>query len=162
MKKLQRRNIGSVSHGTLRSEDLIDSFIYELRQQTPCHREHRKLIREVEARIAAHERLSRRTPEMESYFDSEDASEDVQELCDALDSYAPSGFYFGTHPGDGSDFGFWLSHYFIEEFDGLRVDDTSEVPRSYRGEVLHVNDHGNVTLYVAMRGGKLREVWAVV
>jgi hypothetical protein len=99
---------------------------------------------------------------MDSYFDTEDASEDVQQLCDALESYAPTGFYFGTRPGDGSDFGFWLSDYFIEDFDGLRVDDTSDVPRSYRGEVLHVNDHGNVSLFVALRGGRLREIWGVV
>ena len=41
----------------------------------------------------------------------------------------------------------------------LRVNDTSEVPRGYTGEVLHVNDHGNTTLYTASRG-KLTEVWS--
>jgi hypothetical protein len=160
MKNL-RRNMGSVSSGTLRSEDLIDSFTYELRHQKPLSRQHRKMLREIERRIASHQRLQRRHPEMENYFDTEDASEDVQELCDALECYALPGFYFGTHPGDGSDFGFWLSDSFVDDFDGLRVDDTSEIPRSYRGEVLHVNDHGNVTLYVATRG-KLREVWGIV
>jgi hypothetical protein len=157
----RKMNVGSVSHGTLRSEDLIESFTYELRQQKPLSREHRKMLREMERRITAHARIERRTPEVEPYFDTDDASEDVNELIDALNCYAPSGFYFGAHPGDGSDFGFWLSETFIEDFDGLRVEDTGDVPRSYRGEVLHVNDHGNTTLYVAMRG-KLKEVWGIV
>lgn len=28
-------------------------------------------------------------------------------IQDTLDFYAPEGYYFGCHPGDGSDFGFW-------------------------------------------------------
>lgn len=41
------------------------------------------------------------------WWDSIDAQCLLQDLCDVLDSYAPTGRYFGTHPGDGSDFGFW-------------------------------------------------------
>jgi hypothetical protein len=47
------------------------------------------------------------------------------------------------------------------EFDGLVVSDTSEVPSDFSGEVLHINDHGNATLYGARRG-KLVEVAACV
>ena len=28
-------------------------------------------------------------------------------LADDLEALAPDGYYFGAHPGDGSDFGFW-------------------------------------------------------
>lgn len=44
------------------------------------------------------------------------------------------------------------------EFEGKVVDDLSEVPEGYRGQVLHVNDHGNVTLYNAFKNGALHEV----
>lgn len=46
----------------------------------------------------------------------------------------------------------------VKEYDGLVVSDTSDIPRGYRGEVLHINDHGNVTLYRAFRNGNLREI----
>ena len=47
------------------------------------------------------------------------------------------------------------------EFDGLVVSDTSEVPEDYCGAVLHINDHGNTTLYSAV-DGILDEVGSIV
>lgn len=143
---------GSVSHGTLRTEDLLDTFAgeldYQLGRQTRSFKRaaFRKLIRE--ARAAAEADKHEIGPEL------------VDMLCDALGEFSPPYGYFGTHPGDGADFGYWLAD--LEDFDGLRVADTSEVPRGYRGEVLHVNDHGNASLYVANGRGKLRSVWHVV
>jgi hypothetical protein len=48
------------------------------------------------------------------------------------------------------------------EFEGMIVNDTSEVPDDYDGEVLHVNDHGNATLYLAEAGEELEELDAIV
>jgi hypothetical protein len=100
--------------------------------------------------------------EQEDYFESDDASYDLNEaLFYALNEYAGPYFYFGSHPGDGSDYGFWLTEFIEDEFDGLKVSDSSEIPAKYRGEVLIVNDHGNTTLAV-QTSRTLREVWSIV
>lgn len=151
--------IGSVSSGTMREEDLIPSFCYELQQlakQTGiCNRKtrnaHLQTVREIESRMG-----------LENYFKSEDASYDLNEdLFNALNEYAGPYFYFGSHPGDGADYGFWLSEEIEDDFDGLKVSDSSEIPAKYRGEVLIVNDHGNMSLMVKT-SRTLREVWSIV
>lgn len=37
----------------------------------------------------------------------EDGAFLVDHLMNCLDACAPDGYYFGAHPGDGADFGFW-------------------------------------------------------
>ena len=176
-----RQNMGSVSHGTMRAEDLIPCFLSELEGQRPLRRAHVKLAREIRERMESftphvHDADCRQTgldgaesswscglnQDAESYFGTDDADYDLEALFDALNEYCLPYFSFGAHPGDGSDYGYWLSEGFSDdEFDGLKVSDTSEVPRGFTGEVLHVNDHGNCTLYSYSRG-RSREVWAVV
>lgn len=153
-----RKNIGSVSHATMRPEDLIPAFIAELRWQKPCKREHRKLCREIEQRMLKENGTGE---DDEAYFESEDASFDLESLFDALDSYTMPYFYFGAHPGDGSDYGYWLTDDFEHCFDGLKVSDLADVPKGYTGELLLVNDHGNITLYNVSRGRR-HEVWSLV
>ena len=51
----------------------------------------------------------------DDYWDSEDAAYMLEELFDILNSYAPDGYYFGAHPGDGSDFGYWKMEDWHEE-----------------------------------------------
>lgn len=50
-----------------------------------------------------------------------------------------------------------LQDYDDQDFDGLVVGDLVEIRHDYTGQALHINDHGNVTLY-AVRNGKLREI----
>ena len=150
-------NLGSISSGTMRTEDLIPAFAAELDWCTSGGRadrttEESKLLADADG--------------VEDY-DSENASEILSELFDALNEHAPAYAYFGAHEGDGADYGFWIHSDVFEShgcFDGLRVSDTSEVPADYVGEVLHVNDHGNATLYVKDKAesDELREIWAVV
>jgi hypothetical protein len=143
-------NIGSVSSGTMRPEDLIPEFIYELRRQKPLSRGIRRELRSIEKEM-----------EQEDFYEQDAASYALEYLFDTLDTFSPEGFYFGAHPGDGADYGFWLSESFVEDFDGLKVDDLSEVPKGFTGSVLQVNDHGNISLYSCWRG-RLREQWAIV
>ena len=151
---------GTVSHGTLRTEDLLDSFARELEWQVQRNADY---FQSDDVRRAERDRLlSLVWDARECDPESEDADYLVNEsLPDALQAFAPAYSYFGAHCGDGSDFGFWLSDDALEDFDGLRVADTSEVPADYCGEVLHVNDHGNMTLYAAT-AGQLVEVWGVL
>jgi len=51
-----------------------------------------------------------------------------------------------------------LSEQSQGEFDGQYVNDLSEVTKGYNGLVLHVNDHGNVTLYKAFKNGNFHEI----
>jgi len=149
-RKLRKASLGSISSATLNPSDLFSAFLWECQ-----HIRLTKAERNTVRRIAADRATDDETAD-------ERLANDVQELTEILEANAPAYAYFGAHPGDGADFGFWLSTDSLEEtFDGLRVNDTSEVPRGYSGEVLHVNDHGNLTLYVASRG-RLREVWGVV
>lgn len=152
--KTAQQIIGSVSSDTMRAEDLIPCFLDVLEQFDKARADG---IREEYSGL-----LERLGTDDATEEDADEASMLLNEtLFDALNDYAPPYFYFGSHPGDGADYGFWLSENAFEDFDGLRVNDTSEVPEDYAGEVLHVNDHGNTTLYAA-QDGKLTEVWAIV
>jgi hypothetical protein len=147
-----KRNMGSVSQGTMRVEDLIPVFLRELESQKPLLRKHWKLCREIRSGMG-----------VKGYYEEGGNSAwDLESLFDALDEYASAYFFFGAHPCDGADYGWWLSDGFQEEFQGLQVSDLSEVPKGYRGEVLHVNDHGNMTLYAYHVNHKYTELWAIV
>lgn len=142
-------NIGSISSETMRLEDLIPAFLYDLEHQNKLTIAHKKLAKEISARMAA-----------DDYHDLEDAACDLEELGEALQEYCMPYFWFGAHPGDGADYGYWLSETFEEDFDDLKVSDLSEIPKNHTGEVLLINDHGNMTLYNCARG-RLYEVWSI-
>lgn len=73
----------SLSHATLIDDDLIEAFEAFLCEHDP-------------------EFVSERVAE------SEKADYLNETLFNCLNDIAPDGTYFGSHPGDGSDFGFWL------------------------------------------------------
>lgn len=77
----------TISHGTMKPEDLIPKFLEVLEELNPKVSESAKRWNELAIEEAQSQFLS--------------------ELFDLLDQEAPEGFYFGSHPGDGSDYGFW-------------------------------------------------------
>lgn len=145
-KKFKFANIGSISHGTMKKEDLIPSFCEELRYMG--HRS--KELTRIE-----------KSQNKKGYFESEDSDFDLESLFNMMDEHSLPYFYFGSHIGDGSDFGYWLSESIADDFDGLKVEDLNDIDSKYTGEVLEINERGNMTLYIAKRG-KLKEVWSIV
>jgi hypothetical protein len=145
-----RHNIGSVSSGSMREEDLIPAFVIHLLHQRGLTWKHRRDVNAIDRRS-----------DKDGYYDTDAPEWDLEWLFETMDAYAPEGFYFGSNPGDGADYGYWLSDHFVLDFDGLKVNDLSEVPGDWSGLVLDVNDHGNMTLY--LQDGKERiEMWGVV
>ena len=153
-------SIGEVSSGTLRTEDLLHAFSSELsyqlgRQSTRFPRKDmRRMIRDANQMVEPGD------------WDSDTASDLVAELQDALNEFAPPYGYFGTADGDGACFGFWIGD--IEDIKqsvidggGLVQDAGDGVPKGFRGEVLSITDHGNVSLYAVSSRGKWREIWSV-
>lgn len=94
---------GSVIESTLRTDDLIPAFAEELNRHNPSawlsiaarNHEFFQCADEWDYEIACET-----FPADSQYILWED-------LANALDEIAPEGMYFGAHPGDGSDFGFW-------------------------------------------------------
>ena len=152
-----KATIGSISHGTMREEDLIPTFIDELRLLDPDNETLGGILDDIEHRA-----------EEDDYFaaDTGVASYDLNEtLFEALNEYAPPFCYFGSHPGDGSDYGFWISDESIEEAvcdeTIVKIDAGDEWPALTVNTdyVLEVTDHGNMTLFC--RYSK-KSHWAIV
>ena len=101
---MKHASLGSVSSNTMRTEHLLEAFTAELEyhvQQNAkmwCSEDGRKQRDTFLALVnAAHEA----DPE------TEEADEILLELFDALEYFAPPNSYFGAHPNDGADYGFW-------------------------------------------------------
>ena len=78
----QQIEIGTISHGSLILADIVNG----IRHLVPA-----KLLKEFDAADP----------------DSPDAYMIFESIEYAMDEIAPDGCYFGSHPGDGADIGFW-------------------------------------------------------
>ena len=87
--------IGSVISATLREQDLIPAFegvldIAGVEYDRPAS---------VDKLLLGQELTDQELDEIGFYLN--------ETLIDLLNEIAPKGTSFGTHPGDGADFGFW-------------------------------------------------------
>jgi hypothetical protein len=128
--------IGSISHGTMRPEDLVPAFRSAILYLDPEN----EFANDLPQFMAA-----------PGYYESEASTYDLEDLTNILESLAPPYCYFGSHPGDGSDFGFWLPEDWRQQAEDDEVpivSDASGLPEDYVcGPWVLINDHGNVTLY---------------
>ena len=87
-------------------------------------------------------------------------------LIQILDSHCLPYCYWGCCEGDGASIGVWVNVHAVE--DDLRYGEIvyrSDATSSYRGIVVEVSDHGNMTLYNRQsfgHGYKEVEIWSVV
>lgn len=108
--------IGTIIQGTYRNQDLIPALIEEFRTADEekfqaWERWTHSLLTDGTSRhaAAASDLLSDRDNPSDDnpWWDSEEATELLDDLFDRLDDLAPEGAYFGAHVGDGADFGYW-------------------------------------------------------
>ena len=99
--------LGSCSTGTLRPEDLIPSFCALLTDvlrwaeaESDCDPDG---LQDTLSKLEVIEGAA----DDDDYFESEDATYDQEWLTDMLNEYAPESVIFGSHEGDGADFGYW-------------------------------------------------------
>lgn len=96
----------SVSTGTLRTQDLLRAFAGELARITDTGRTitDQDLINDA---LAFAQRLDGPETGAAMAHALDYAADALSELTDRLNALAPEGHYFGSHPGDGADFGYW-------------------------------------------------------
>lgn len=94
---------GTLIHGTLRNEDLIPAFIEKLKELSE-----EQYDEFISSNPSVKDACSKLKEEgSDHWFSTEEATELCNDLIDILNTYSPDNHYFGTHPGDGSDFGWW-------------------------------------------------------
>jgi len=155
--------LGSISTGTLRTEDLIPAFTYTMGELThnPISNTS-KYPNEAMANLWD-EAIHLIGTDQWWTLDPEDSGVDdlLNDLTDALNELCPPFVYFGTLEGDGADFGFWPDMDDFNEsrrLDGNYQGNPEEVWHVAENVISHVSDHGNVTVMDMERN----VIWSVV
>jgi hypothetical protein len=138
----------------MRNEDLVPAFLDTL--ETVDKKHARSIKREYSKALRKLAGVNVRDYSEEQY--SEDLTYLVNEdLYNALCEYTPAYTFFGSHEGDGSDYGVWICNESIEtdiedgilfKFEDLsEIDDMIAQDGTIPKNVIIENDHGNCTLY---------------
>jgi hypothetical protein len=147
--------MGTIVHGSLKPEDIGPPCL-DVARRILGSRKRSKRISEV--MLDAH-RANRRD------WQGEHDTEILDDLMDVLTEIAPPFVHFGCSEGDGSDFGFWPDIDLMEEMAKAgslkKVSGLEDLPKDFRGDVMIVNDHGNISYGIVNSRG-YREIWACV
>lgn len=115
--------LGSISTGTFKTEDLLPRFAEQLASFDAAHTY-------VQDSYEIRERPGSSYPE-------DDALELLSDIEHELSNLCPPFVYFGAHPGDGADFGFWPDwdalHEAVHFADGTHAESQPET---------HLEDYG--------------------
>lgn len=152
-------DIGEISSGTLRTQDLLPPFVHALTEAI-AEQKARDVFEACALIVAANEAVAEyarldRDGTAPDYLFEERAQGILQDLQDALEEYAPAFCYVGTTDGDGACFGVWPS---VESFEQACADGEAVKLESVPDHIGIVSDHGNLTVYAVT----VSEVWAVV
>jgi len=149
--KMAQFQLGSVSTGTLRTEDLIPAFMSaldRLGKELPGDLECLSRLEYIDVttipQIADNVSV---IDDDDDYWNSEEAGWDMESLTQALEECCPPFVYFGAIEGDGADFGFWPDIETIQEIVNIAECDASQgISCPDDGVIVQVSDHGNVTV----------------
>lgn len=100
---MREEDTGTVISGTHRPEDLIPALTDQLMAmggRSIAHAFRRNVYSDVYKHLEDY-------GDLVAFEDQEAVGELVEALFDELAARAPEGTYFGAHPGDSSDYGFW-------------------------------------------------------
>jgi len=111
-----------VSCDTLKTEDLLVKFWSAAEQAAqimtpglPFAANHRSIAASLEHFVGEDSNAD--------HWDDEAAAQLLDDVAEALQGYAPVGFYFGASVGDGACFGFWLTDDWCEVMETLGFQD---------------------------------------
>jgi len=167
MAKNATLDLGSISAGTCKAEDIADALIWhmdELDLDTNDLNTFKRLKKEFAAAVE--------NPNGLHAWKTVKALAWQDEITELAGNYTPDYCYLGMHAGDGADFGVWPDpDLFIPTaqggFDGSVYRSTTatnsvdeHVPAEYT-HYLAVNDHGNCTLW-SRNGDTWTECWSIV
>ena len=101
----------SISHGTMRMIDVLPAMYNTLNSEAPeaaqqfmaNNPEFAQMLQKLEDEGESGFNYGNADP----WWESEEAYWAYEDLESELDKLAPEGHYFGAHPGDSSDLGFW-------------------------------------------------------
>ena len=102
-------HVGSLSHATMRLEDLIPCFMDYLKPY-PISKslDYQEIVESLNPESTDDDPFNDLESDKKAeYFESEQACFDLDWLFDQLNDLCHDGYYFGSHVGDGSDYGFW-------------------------------------------------------